>query len=66
MEELEVECSWTVAKGDSMDPEGEMNHQSDCKKGAIEEEANLGKLKEDEMEVEMEVDAGVPQAESAE
>ena len=49
-----------------MDPGGEKNHQSDGKKAATEEEENLGKLKEDEMEVEMEVDAGVPQAESAE
>ena len=43
-----------------------MNHQSDGKKAAIEEEENRGILKEDEMEVEMEVDAGVSQAESAE
>ena len=43
-----------------------MNHQSDGKKAAIEEEENLGILKEDKMEVEMEVDAGVSQAESAE
>ena len=34
--------SWTVTKGDSMDPEGEMNHQSDGKKAAIEEE--FGKI----------------------
>ena len=33
-----------------MDPEGEMDHQSDGKKAAIEEEENFGKLKEDEME----------------
>ena len=43
-----------------------MNHQSDGKKAAIEEEENLGTLKEDKMEVEMEVDAGVSRAESAE
>ena len=66
VEELEVECPWTVSKGDSMDPEGELNHQSDGKEAATEEEENLGKLKDDEMEVEMEVNAGVPQAESAE
>ena len=42
-----------------------MNHQSDGKKAAIEEE-KLGIFKEDEMEFEMEVDASVPQAESAE
>ena len=48
-----------------MDPEGEMNHLSDGKKAAIEEEENRGILMEDEMEVVMEVDAGVPQAESA-
>ena len=66
MEKLEVGCPWTVTKGDSMDPAGEMNHQPDGKKAAIEEEKHLGKLKDDEMEVEMEVDAGVPQAESAE
>ena len=58
-EEPEVGCPWTVNKGDSMDPEGEINHQSDGKKAAIEEEENLGTLKEDKMEVEMEVDAGV-------
>ena len=29
VEELEVECPWTTTKGDSMDPEGKMNHQSD-------------------------------------
>ena len=49
-----------------MDPEGEMNHQSDDKKAAIGEAKNLEKLKDDKMEVEMEVDAGVPQGESAE
>ena len=49
-----------------MDPEGEMNHQLDGKKAATEEEDNVGKLKDDEMEVDMEVDASVPQAESAE
>ena len=27
VEELEVGCPWTVTKGDSMDPEGEMSHQ---------------------------------------
>ena len=66
VEELEVGCPWTVTKGDSMDPEGEMNNNSDCKKAAIEEEENLGTMKEDGMEVEMEVDASVPQAESVE
>ena len=65
VEELGAGCPWTVTKGDSMDPEGEMNHQSDGKQAAIEEVENLGKLKDDEMVVEMEVDAGVPQAESA-
>ena len=49
-----------------MDPEGEMNHQSDGKKGAIEEEENLGILKEDKKEFELEIDAGVSQEESAE
>ena len=29
VEELEVGCPWTVTKGASMDPEGEMNHRSD-------------------------------------
>ena len=66
VEELEVGCPWTISKSDSMDSEGEMNHQSDGKKAAIEEKDNLVKLKDDEMEVDMEVDAGVPQAESAE
>ena len=66
VEELEEGCPWTVTKGDSMDPEGEMNHKSDGKRAAIEEEENWGILKEDKMEVEMEVDAGVPQAESSE
>ena len=51
-----------LCAGDSMDSEGEMNHQSD---GAIDEQDNLGKLKDDQMEVEMEVDAGVPQVQSA-
>ena len=37
VEGLGVGCPWTVTKGDSMDPEGEMNHQSDGKKAAIEE-----------------------------
>ena len=40
-----------------------MKHTSDGKKAAVEDAKNCGKLKEDEMEVEMEVDAGVPQAE---
>ena len=66
VEELEVGCPWTVTKGNSVDPEREMNDQSDGKKTAIEEEQNWGKLKEGEMEVEMEVEAGVAQAESAE
>ena len=66
VEELEVGCPWTVTEGDSVDPEGEMNHQSEGKKTAVEEEENWEKLREDEMEVEMEVDAGVPQAETAE
>ena len=49
-----------------MDPEGEMNHQSDGEKAATDEEEKLGISKEDKKEVEMEVDAGVSQAESAE
>ena len=47
-----------------------MYHQPDGKKAAVEEEESMGRLKNDEMEIEkeieMEVDAGVPQAESAE
>ena len=49
-----------------MDPEGEMKHQSDGKKAAIEEEENCGQLKDDEMEFEMEVDADESRGESAE
>ena len=48
-----------------MDPEGELHRQSDGKEAAIEEKEKSEKLKDDELEVEMEVDAGVPQAESA-
>ena len=41
-------------KGDSIDPEGETNHQSACKKkAATQEKELLGELKDDEMEVEM-------------
>ena len=47
VEEVEEGCPWMVTKGDSKDPEGEMNHQSDGKKAATEEEENLGILKED-------------------
>ena len=47
-------------------PEGEMNHQSDGKKAAFEKGIFCGKLMEDEIVVEMEVDADVRQAESAE
>ena len=32
VEELEVGCSWTATKSDSMDPEREVNHQSGGKK----------------------------------
>ena len=59
--ELEVRCPWTVTKGDSMDPEGEVNHTV-RRRNAIEGEEMLVKLKEHEMEVELEVDAGVPQS----
>ena len=45
VEELELGCPWTVTKGDSMDPEGEMNHQSDGKKAAIQEHENFGNLR---------------------
>ena len=45
--------------------EGEMYHQPDGKKAAVEETESMGRLKKDVMEIEMEVDAGVPQAESA-
>ena len=48
MEELEVGCPWTVTKGDSMDPDGEMSHKSDRKKAAKEEKENSRKLKDDE------------------
>ena len=65
MEELEVGDPWTLTKCNSMDPEGEMNHQPDGEKAAVEEDENWRKLEEDEMEVEMEVNAGVPQAERA-
>ena len=34
-----------------MDPEGEMNHQSDDKKAATGEKKNLEKLTDDKMEV---------------
>ena len=53
VEELEVGFPWTATEGDSTDPEGEMNHQSDGEKAAVEEEENLGKLTDDGMEVEM-------------
>ena len=56
VEELEAGCPRRVTKGESMDPEGEMNHQSDGKKAAIEEDEILGIFKEDIMEVDMEVD----------
>ena len=49
-----------------MDSEGEMYHQPDGKKAAVEEEGSMARLKEDVLEIEMEVDAEVPQAESAE
>ena len=55
MEELEVGSRWTLTKGNSMDPEGEMYHQPDGKKAAVEGE-----------KIEMEVDAEVQQTESAE
>ena len=38
VEELEVGCPWTITKGDSMDLEGQMNHQPDGKKAATTEE----------------------------
>ena len=49
-----------------MDPEGEMYHQPDGKKAAVEEEESMGRFKKDVMRIEMEVDAEVPHAESAE
>ena len=66
MEEWEVGGPWTLTKGNSMDPKGEMYHQSDGEKAAVEEEESVGRLKNEEMEIEMEVDAELPQAESAE
>ena len=43
MEETEAGCPWTLTKGDSMNLEGEMNHQSDGRKAAI-EEVEIGKI----------------------
>ena len=36
--ELEEGGLWTVTRGDSMDPEGELSHRSDRKKAAKEEQ----------------------------
>ena len=47
-----------------MDPEGEMHHQPDGEKAAVQEEEGMGRLKKRRKG--MDVDAGVPQAESAE
>ena len=43
-----------------------MHHQPDGEKVAVEEEESVGRLKKDGLEIEMVVDAGVPQAESSE
>ena len=66
VEELEVGCPWTVTKGDSMDPGGRRTTSQMAKRLQLKNKKIWEKLKDDEMEVEMEVDAGVPQAESAE
>ena len=53
MEELEVGGPWTLTEGNSIDPEGEMYHQPDGDKAAVEEEECMERLKNDEIEIEM-------------
>ena len=59
VEKLEVRGPWSVTKGDSVDPKGEVGRRSDHTKVARKEKVTL---KEDEMEV----NAEAPQGRSAE
>ena len=66
MEELQVGRPWTVTKGDSNGSGKGDEAPVRWQKRLQLKKRKFGKLKEDELEVEMKVDAGVPQAESAE